>query len=388
MGDYAEKKFDNESLQRLGVGEVESAARLGAFQVKDNRPQAVAHKSLRDQITQSPFTKVAAQFQAMANAKHFIPKVPKNQLSNAGVAQLATKITHETEPFELKGGKLLEIAKSMEAYLDPNDPVKGSATGGGADELALGAEVCHKGDAEALDRTHLLHYDLGGFGVVKNLYPMTKLANSNMRRDVESEVLQQMFVGLKKDGPNGVFYKVDVDGKRDVESLWSAETKFNCSAQYFDKGTNALIGDPFLRVSISSSPFDPTKNKSRPDGIPSADSEWYSGKYNNKITPAEWEHGGRSGEGSKELSFDSFLNKKIFIKRSGVKSVLPKTGLLGSWLRGGGSVDNKSDAAASSSSSTFDASIFDNDKSDDDVDYGPYEDNDMSHYTDDDKPDE
>lgn len=216
------------------------------------------------------------------------------------VAQLATKITHVTEAFQA-GSEQLDLAKSMDAVLDPNDPVQGSAVGSEDDESKLSVALKDKFPT-SLHRAHLLHHDLGGFGVNANLYPMTALANRAHEREVESLVLGALH---KENNIRGVHYTVTVNptGERSVEGLKS-KTSFDCKAHYHDINSGKDLNQ-IVETSIESKPLllkDNPKPPTRDNGQEKTQSElsstelaeWGYGEFKSYTIPNKWRHYGRS----------------------------------------------------------------------------------------------
>lgn len=224
--------------------------------ISDNRPQAVSQRKL----------------QAIAVAS------PRNQK----VAQLATSISYQTEKFDIDGTHSLDLGKAMHAVLDPEDPVKGSAPGDSGAEAALNAAVRYPNFNPTLDRAHLLHHDLGGFGVNANLYPMTGIANRAHERLVESPVQEALHTQRQV-----VNYRVVVrsNGARSVAALQTGgTTTFDCVASYAN-------GQNIVNASIVSAPA--TNNPDKPPSDTKTQDlpgDWKFGGFKTYSVRPEWIH--------------------------------------------------------------------------------------------------
>lgn len=314
MGEYVNKNSGSDTQRSLRGDAVKTFSRSGAFQFKDNRPQEEARRSLQDQIAQSPITKAAAQFKASMNAQ--------------SVTQLTTKITHHTAPFNVGGfNKPLILGESMEAYLDPNDPVKGTEPGGDGEEKRLNMSVCKMEKGQTLERAHLLNHDLGGFGINENLYPMTAIANRQHEREVESIVKQRLYGNKKR---HHVHYIVRVDtGDRSIKGLKEGTT-FECEIHSVDASGKG-VGDKNFPSVIKSIPSKISENPKKTDanqkpwkGKDPNGNDWSFGQYT--APPKEWSHGNnvlnemgwsvpeRSGKMEEsDNPFSSYLGSKIFV---------------------------------------------------------------------------
>ena len=193
-------------------------------EVEDNRPR-----------TTTQF-EIAQAVQAKMQTKPAVSKAP---------IQMVTDINHDTKNFDTGDPKTsFNVGIGMQAWLDPLDPVVGSATSPNSTWL-LGDFT--RTFTPPLQQTHLLNHDLGGFGVYENLYPMTAAANKNHYNKVESKVKKALYrADANRQNPgntpteegNGVYYKVQVEGTHDHLGFKQG-TKFNCQAFYIDDVANS-----------------------------------------------------------------------------------------------------------------------------------------------------
>jgi len=162
----------------------------------------------------------------------------------AEVCQLESVVKNTTQnlPYpDGSGGTAHQVAgQKMDAYLDPKDPLAGSAPGGGAAYALYGAlNAVH---AVGFIKGHLLNANLGGPGLPGNLFPITGDANKAHSGIVE-EVVKGNFLSLHEEPgtgaagePNRLHYQVDAtwsdSGTGDF--LSNPKSKFDCFAEFVD----------------------------------------------------------------------------------------------------------------------------------------------------------
>lgn len=184
------------------------------------------------------------------------------------VAQLETKIKHTvgTVPF---GGKHYIVGKKMEAKLDPEEPVKGSATTADNYDWMKGIRAYYK--PAGVIRGHLLNHDLGGYGVPENLYPISSMANSQ-----HSDRVEQNVKGLLTDSAgntkNEITYSVEVDEQGPSEIPYES-ADFICN--WTDETGKAYSDVIESRLNI--------------------DKGWGGKSASAKKSPSKWRHGSRRG---------------------------------------------------------------------------------------------
>lgn len=190
------------------------------------------------------------------------------------ITQLKTDITHTTGTVPAMGGKYT-VGKSMDAWLDPKDPIQGSATGVNSPWMQW-IRGNHK-DANVV-RGHLLNHDLGGFGIEENLYPISTLANAQHSANVEQKVkgnLTALNGKVTHPDEGYVHYTVDVN---EHDSYKKAQ--FICTWD-IQHPRGKVVEGPFTKRIDS----DLGKDKG---GF------GFGGKKNNQ-SPAPWRHGTSKG---------------------------------------------------------------------------------------------
>lgn len=100
------------------------------------------------------------------------------------VIQMDTEIQHQTGTVTV-GSNSYTVGLGMKAVLDPDDPVKGSATGPNWDWMKT---LRLSYPSAGVVRGHLLNHDLGGYAVPENLYPISTKANADHSAKVEQNV--------------------------------------------------------------------------------------------------------------------------------------------------------------------------------------------------------
>lgn len=120
-------------------------------------------------------------------------QLANNQSSNT-VIQRATSIKYDTTTFDMETGDKKEIVgKKMEATLDPNDKVRGSAPGNGVQAELM--STLKANGYKRMVRGHLLNGQLGGLGIAANLFPISTQANAKHKNHVENPIKDQITKG-------------------------------------------------------------------------------------------------------------------------------------------------------------------------------------------------
>ena len=253
----------------------------------DNRPQTIAQRQLLNTIHASP--QMIAQCKLAESIRNSPRMVAQRELSRSlqspslqlqaapeeemlqgkfDTVQLATKIKHETGtvPF---GGHRFIVGKKMEAILDPEDPVTGSATTDVNYEWTRLMRVVYP--SSGVIRGHLLNHDLGGYGVPENLYPISSIANSSHSEKVEQNVKKNLTESHKK-SKKEINYSVTVKEAGHADRPYE-QAAFQCAWTDQDGKLYSEAIESNLQT----------------------DSGWqgHSGKQQ---SPPKWRHGKRRGE--------------------------------------------------------------------------------------------
>lgn len=184
-------------------------------------------------------------------------------------AQLATKIKHTpgTVPF---AGKNYMVGKKMIAKLDPDDPVKGSATTADNYDWMKGIRAYY--DKAGVIRGHLLNHDLGGYGVPENLYPISSMANSQHSDRVEQKV-KGALSDSASNTKNEIEYSVDVNEKGPVTMPYES-VEFVC--KWSDE--NGTVYNDVISSKLNE------------------DKGWGGKSAHALKSPSKWRHGSRRGD--------------------------------------------------------------------------------------------
>ncbi len=233
------------------------------------------------------------------------PTILTGKSSNSTTTQLATIIKHTTDNYSYKdhtdnGQKNQTVGTTMEAFLDPNDKIEGSATGGPQKDFISNIRKTFPNDN--MIRGHLLNHDLGGFGVEQNLFPITSYANGLHLRKMEYGVKKALVDA--KAAARGVYYKVEVTGAKDDTTDQPTST-FECVAKRWnDVNTEATNGTEILKANIISSPKKTgPKRDSEAKGSSNNGAGGAATNQPHSSGLAAWKHGGRSGK----LNFDELI---------------------------------------------------------------------------------
>lgn len=186
--------------------------------------------------------------------------------------QLKTTIKHTTGTVNANGGNHT-VGLVMNAQLDPEDPVKGSATGVNSDWMRW---IRGRYPAANVVRGHLLNHDLGGFGIEENLYPISTKANADHSSKVEQNVKGELsdldsLVSAKDQGY--IYYNVTVK-----ENDTYKDAEFRC-----DWGVKA----PGVALKAIGAEIIPSKLETDKGG--------FGGGRRGKQSPASWRHGTSKG---------------------------------------------------------------------------------------------
>lgn len=208
-------------------------------------------------------------------------------------AQLATEIKHTpgTVPF---AGKNYMVGKKMIAKLDPNDPVKGSATTYDNYDWMKGIRAYY--GAAGVIRGHLLNHDLGGYGVPENLYPISSMANSQHSDRVEQKV-KGALSDSASNTKNEIEYSVDVNEKGPGDMPYE-NAEFVC--KWSDE--NGTVYNDVISSEL---------NK---------DKGWGGKSAKALKSPSKWRHGSRRGD---EDMAGVIANNKIMIDKGPLGMTAP-----------------------------------------------------------------
>lgn len=282
-------------------------------QANEDKSRAVAHATTADSKTHADQTFLDKRTESAAQRQAFSGSNTASRTQKP--VQMQTSIAHTSQDFTFNTDKTDKVGTLMEAYLDPHDPVVGSATG--TPQKAL-YDAVNKKTKSSMVRGHLLNHDLGGYGVAENLYPITSSANSKHKFYVENPVQKELDRAQdsksKTDRNNnkgeGVYYKVQVGNLQLTDDNVAANpVSFICTAKKLTdigKNSTGTLGDTLLNTTINSD-TQGAKSADRGSAVKTGTDKEPSVKVTTKIVPSGWEHGGRSGK----QDFDQLSGKKI-----------------------------------------------------------------------------
>jgi hypothetical protein len=207
----------------------------------------------------------------------------QNTFERKSPAQLTTKIKHTVGTVPV-GDRNYLVGKKMEATLDPDDAVTGSAT---TSENYLWMQYLRTiYRPSGVIRGHLLNHDLGGYGIPENLYPISSMANSEHSEKVEQKVkksLNDSFNNTKKDITYNVAVREVGAAERPYENVF-----FDC--EWTDENGN--------------------KTSESVESHLQTQSGW-GGSSGKNQSPKKWRHAKRRGE--EDVSRHLKTTKKIEI---------------------------------------------------------------------------
>jgi len=175
------------------------------------------------------------------------------------VTQRVTEVTGKTQKLRYmdNGNAHWQLAgATIDAYLDPKDPITGSAPGVGIDYRLY--PLLNSNFGVSFIKGHLLNANLGGPGLPQNLFPITEEANHAHSSQVE-ETVKSNLLALAKNNPfvrpqNAALlhYSVRADwlgGSNDF--LADPKSELYCSAEFVDaqKKTVAELVKPTTIIS-------------------------------------------------------------------------------------------------------------------------------------------
>lgn len=285
MKNYADNKTPNKN-QFVAAETSETAERDGAaFQFMDNR------KVQRTSIGKQERGVVDNRNNSMQFKQTIDSGVSSPVFNNSQPAQLKTDIKHTSTNMTWKN-KSGVVGVKVEATLDPQEKVLGSAVGGQEGYTDIDKQVS-KYNGGAWARGHLLNHDLGGSGVPENLFPITSGANKRHANYVEYRVKDALSAANQahikdNDVKDTVYYKVEAKGT-------PSNAQFVCEWEYQDKdGNQKDVG--VEGVDSEGKWVIPSKLKGPNDGGSAPVVDPY---HNSKNAGAKkaiiWHHGNRKG---------------------------------------------------------------------------------------------
>ena len=129
------------------------------------------------------------------------------QLRDMRSVQRRTQIEYYTQVLHIAGIGSCIVGKRMDAFLDPNDPVRGSATNKTVQGSLMNGLTKH-GPTNNYLKGHLLNHDLGGLAIAANLFPITYEMNNQHSSMAEKPVKHSLYAG------NPVYYTVETTNQK------------------------------------------------------------------------------------------------------------------------------------------------------------------------------
>lgn len=244
-----------------------------------------------------------------------VSQIVDNRLPNKAAMQLKTTIRYTTgtvdyytTPNANNNIGTQTVGKKVEATLDPQRPIKGSATGDPQKSFnqAIRAYFAN----ESMVRGHLLNHDLGGYGVEDNLFPITNAANSMHKTKVEYGV-KGALQNADPTNNEGVFYSVEVTGDTDFTQD-EPKSAFVCHAHELsdlDTSDTGTKGNDILDVTVNSTPKHSGPKRLSNKRTSAVDNNTQSEPEGFKYTAGlqDWKHGSRKGK----EDWDDRVNKGV-----------------------------------------------------------------------------
>lgn len=222
---YAQVEKPKENNSRANANAVAQKKNDGkqGFGFVDNRPEAITQRKLQSVI------------------------------SGLTPIQLQTKVVHQEQT--LTGDDYLGVShsqlagKKMTADLDPMYPIKGSKPGGSKSFSMYG--MLNRDWSDTWIKGHLLNDNLGGLGILENLFPITASANKEHLNRVEQHVKNAVLTldEWQNESPTtrqGSYVRYTVEATPDEQTNFMAnpDSKLNCNAtSYFHDTTKNYIGN-------------------------------------------------------------------------------------------------------------------------------------------------
>jgi hypothetical protein len=175
--------------------------------------------------------------------------------SSGSVAQLKTAIhiTPQTLKQTYGDGQKTEgvVGHKMTSRIDPKDGVKGSSPGSG-NAYTMYADLNHNYD-DLFIKGHLLNANLGGLGIVENLFPITSVANHDHSSSVEENVKQAVIEGNDFGANYEVHYNVTATPETNNQFVDNPKAKLDCYAEKVPKD-GVSKREPIVNTTIQSIP--------------------------------------------------------------------------------------------------------------------------------------
>lgn len=204
---------------------------------------ATTHNALTAPLQKSPLSASVgrAPMAGFGEYRYGMPPLQRKTQIQYGPLQNFTYVWG-TKPADQASGN---VATSMHAELDPNDPAVGTDTTGSNAFNTLFSALQNNPPASGSSwvRGHLLNHDLGGLALYNNLFPITTSANSEHSQEVEKNVKHWIGEGCS------VTYDVDA---HQCGTVGSPDGAFVCEAEVTaDPLASGLAGAKIEKVIYS-----------------------------------------------------------------------------------------------------------------------------------------
>lgn len=158
--------------------------------------------------------------------------------------QMKTYVKNQGQDYKYNG-KTQMVGKKMQAWLDPNNPLRGQSANLNSSQNDLMSDIREEYGIKGggVVKGHLLNDNLGGSALSTNLYPITKGANSAHLGYVENIAKHEQW-----SEEEGIYYEVTVDG---TPKITSATAAFDCEIHEWNPKKNE-IGKQLLGVRVNS----------------------------------------------------------------------------------------------------------------------------------------
>lgn len=199
----------------------------------------------------SPVHQAGVPAKSLAFSMATIPAIAP--ILTGTVIQQKSHVANNGQGFSWNG-KTTTVGKTMLAFLDPKDPLKGESASANSSQSemmdAIRDKYALKGNQ--LVKGHLLNDNLGGKAYGNNLYPITGSTNKTHLGFAENAIKNLVWGdGKKKTVPTPTWYQVVIDGG-DTSKANIDEAKHSLDISWGDyDGVKMVTGSPEAKISIS-----------------------------------------------------------------------------------------------------------------------------------------
>lgn len=227
------------------------------FQIEDNRSSYTIQRNLKKLASHSSQARSLAQLQALVDRRNAMdinsdnPDTPDlASMTGAGILQLKTEVIHTSgaQSYLTSSGETERqlVGRSMDAYLDPHDPLTGSESSAFSRHGIYTDPAFKDDNNRGPTAMHLLNAHLGGLAVDENLFPQRPAMNNAHKDQIENNAKARLltlgeYTADQLDGAR-VYYGIQVVSANQLtpQNLSTASNFLAFGPRYVDKNNSPI----------------------------------------------------------------------------------------------------------------------------------------------------